>query len=91
MPLSKTEIENESLILVALAKCVTEQGTRLIGELKQRPKYTFNLAMKALDSFIKEMETSMSKDNFKTLEECTDCFHDGINEFRNEIIKIREK
>lgn len=88
--MTKTEIENESLILVALSKCVTEQGTRLIGELKQRPKYEFNLAMKALDCFIKEMEKTISVENFKTLEECTDCFHDGINEFRKEIIKIRE-
>ena len=74
-----------TLTLVAIGKCFNEQSTYLTGELKQRPKQTFNLAVKSIDTFIGEIEKSLTQDELKVLEGLTDEFHELLKQIRKQI------
>lgn len=74
-----------TLVLVALGKCYSEQSTYLTNELKQRPKQAFNLSVKAIDTFIGEIEGRLSEDEVKVLEGLTDEFHNVLTEIRKQI------
>jgi hypothetical protein len=74
-----------TLVLVAIGKCFSEQSTYLTGELNQRPKQAFNLAVKSIDTFINEIEGKLTTDELKVLESLTDDFHELLNDIRKQI------
>ena len=82
-----TEAEKviNTLVLVALGKCYSEQSTYLTNQLKQRPKQAFNLSVKSIDTFIKEIETKLSPEEVKLLENLTDEFHNLLKDVRKQI------
>lgn len=79
------DIATEKVILVALAKLFSEQSVFVIGELKQQTKMRFNIAVSAVDSFIKQVEGNLSDEDKQTLIEITDALHDGMSKLRNEL------
>lgn len=74
-----------TLVLVALGKCYSEQSTYLTNELKQRPKQAFNLSVRSIDNFISEIESKLSEDERNVLTELTDEFHNLLTEIRKNI------
>ena len=82
-----TEAEKviNTLVLVALGKCYSEQSTYLTNQLKQRPKQAFNLSVNSIDTFIKEIETRLSPEEVKLLENLTDEFHNLLKDVRKQI------
>lgn len=85
---SKLNIEQEKVILVALAKLLSEQSTYVIGELRPRPKMKFNDMIIAVDAFIKELEGSLCEENIEALSEITDALHEGMSKLRTDLINI---
>ena len=66
--MEKSQLQIESLILVALAKNFNSQGTYLIGELKAQTKFNFNVAMSATNNFVKSIEDKLG-DNLQKFDD----------------------
>jgi hypothetical protein len=80
--MTKEERVNESIILFGLGKAFSEQATVLTGELKHKPKQTFNAAVKAIDLFIKTIEDNMTEGEKKYAEGVCDIYHNINLEIR---------
>lgn len=83
------ETQYTVLILIAIGKLFSEQSTFLINELKQEKKQRFNLAVKSVDLFIKEIESGLCDHNAETLQILTDSLNDGISDLRKQLIEAR--
>lgn len=83
--MERIRIEDEKIILVALAKLFSEQSTYVIGELKQQQKFRFKVAVSAVDAFVNEIESKLSETSMKTLELITDALHGGMTGLRNDL------
>ncbi len=81
----KLPVNQEKVILVELAKLLTEQSTYLLGELKQRPKMRYSNMVTATDAFVKEIEDSLSTDDKDHLQAITDALHDGMTDLRTDL------
>lgn len=82
-------VELNKIILVAVGKLYSEQSTYLLGELKHKPKQRFNQSLISIDAFVKEIESSLSPENFETLELITDAMHDGIANLKKDLCEIK--
>ena len=74
-----------TLVLVSIGKCYSEQSTYLTNELKQRPKQAFNLSVKAIETFIKEIEDKLTEQEKELLQKLTDDFHNLLTDIRKQI------
>jgi hypothetical protein len=77
------------LILIAIGKLFSDQSTFLINELRHEKKQKFNLAVKSIDMFIKEIETGLGDFNKETLQILTDSLNDGISDLRKQLIESK--
>ncbi len=82
MPLTQKELNQELIILTALAKAFSEQSTLLIGELRHMNNYHFNQAVKEVDMFIKQIESNLPKEYHQHLETVGDIYHNINLEMR---------
>ncbi len=83
--MEKSQLQIESLILVALAKHFNSQGTYLIGELKAQTKFNFNVAMSATNNFVKSIEDKLQPDEVKFLEDLVGVMDNALFEMRKEL------
>ena len=74
-------------ITFSIGKLFSEYSTYIIGELKQKQKHEFNLAVKAVENFAKEIENKIDPTNAQNLELIMETLVDGVVQMRNDIIK----
>jgi hypothetical protein len=74
--------QNESLILIALAKAFSEQATKLTGELRHKPKQAFNQAVSSVDLLIRTIENNLTENEAEYLANVTDIYHNINLEIR---------
>lgn len=86
-PSTHDTVNLDKLILVGIGKLFSEYSTYIIGELKQKQKYEFNLAVKAVENFAKEIENKIDNTNAQNLELIMETLVDGVVQMRNDIIK----
>jgi len=77
-------IIRDKQLLVALFKLSSDQSTRVIGELKQQQKMRFNIAVNSIDSFIHEVESKMTDEDKKDMQELTDALNEFIADVRTQ-------
>ena len=75
----------ETLIIVAIGKCFTEQATILTKELQFKTKFDFNNSVRSTDTFISTIENRLLPDEVEYLQGITDVFHNVISEIRKEL------
>jgi hypothetical protein len=73
------------LILLGIAKLLSEQSTFLIGEFKRETKQQFNLTIKQVDQLIKSIESGLNDHNRETLQILTDALNDGVADLRKNL------
>lgn len=81
--MEKEQRAKEALILVALGKAFTEQATFLTGELRHKPKQTFNQAVKAVDLMVKVIEEKLTPEEQEFLQSVGDVYHNINLEIRH--------
>lgn len=85
--MENSQLQIESLILVAIAKNFNSQGTYLIGELKAQTKFNFNVAMSSTNNFVKSIEDRLKPDEVKFLDELVGVMDNALFEMRKELNK----
>jgi hypothetical protein len=73
------------LILVGIAKLLSEQSTFLIGEFRHERKQQFNNAIKAVDLMLKTIESGLDDFDKETLLILTESLNDGIEDLRKQL------
>lgn len=72
-----------TVILIAVAKMLSEQSTTLTGELKQKKKQIFNQMVMECDRFVLEVEKMLTEEEIQMIQNITDRFHTSLQEIRN--------
>lgn len=88
--MENSQLQIESLILVAIAKNFNSQGTYLIGELKAQTKFNFNVAMSSTHNFVKSIEDKLQPDEVKFLDELVGVMDNALFEMRKELNKPKK-
>lgn len=81
--MSEQDKLRELTILIAIGKLFSEQSTYLTKELKQKPKVTFNEAVKRVDLFVYEVEKMLPEDSKELITNIVDEFHSVFNQIRS--------
>lgn len=82
-----SQIQLDSLLLVAIGKLYSAQSTYMIGEYKQQNKMNFNHSISAIDTFVKSIEAKLTIDEMEFLESISDSLMDGIIELKKNVEK----
>ena len=80
-----TEKSINILLLVGIAKLLSEQSTFLIGEFSHETKQQFNQAIKAVDLMLKTIEAGLDEFDKETLLILTESLNDGIEDLRKQL------
>ena len=88
--MTEKERQLESLLLVGIGRLFNEQSTYLIGELKHQTKMDFNIAVNAINTFVKGIENRLNDADKEFLEELTDCMHNGLADLRKDILSVSD-
>lgn len=78
------ERANNIVILIAIGKVYSEQSAMLIGALKYKQKLVFNDSVKAIDLFVKNIESLLQPEEIEMIQGITDTMHTALNEVRNQ-------
>lgn len=73
------------LLLVGIAKLLSEQSTFLIGEFSHETKQQFNLTIKSVDLMLKKIESGLCEFDKETLLILTESLNDGIEDLRKQL------
>lgn len=79
------DFEINKLIIVAVGKLFSDQSTYMLNEMKHRAKFDFNVAIKSVDRFTKEIENKLSTEDNEKLQTLTDVLNDALAEMRKQI------
>jgi len=82
-----SEKQIDIIILIGIAKLLSDQSTYLIGEFSRDKKQSFNMAVRAVDSLVRDIEKDLCDHNKKTLLVLTESLNDGVHDLRKQLIQ----
>lgn len=83
MKISKLQLD--SMLLVAIGKLYSAQSAYMINEYKQQNKMYFNNSINAIDTFVKSIESKLTKEEIEFLEDVSDELMNGIISIKKDL------
>jgi len=79
------KLQLDSMLLVAIGKLYSAQSSYMIGEYKHQTKMSFNHSIAAIDTFVKSIETRLTKEEIEFLEAISDELMNGIISIKKDL------